>query len=102
MASLLVRTLVPAVPQRLYRLVKEVTVLGRCSDCDVVVPNLETDRHHARIIRVGDRFYIEDTASHNGTWVRRTGAAYRIEGQTLLEDGDAIWLGSEVVASFRE
>lgn len=66
------------------------------------MPNLETDRHHARVTRIGGCFYVEDTASHNGTWVKGAGAACRIGGRTLLEDGDAIWLGSEVVALFRE
>lgn len=43
------------------------TVLGRNSDCDVVINVPAVSREHARIVRRDGKYFIEDLRSRNGT-----------------------------------
>jgi serine phosphatase RsbU (regulator of sigma subunit) len=61
-------------------------LLGRSPECQVVIPITSVSRQHARIIRVQDRFYIEDMQSRNGTYVNNQ----PILGRTLLQPNDRI------------
>jgi pSer/pThr/pTyr-binding forkhead associated (FHA) protein len=67
-------------------------VIGRNSDCDVVLYDAGISRKHARIFRSGDVLAVEDLGSSNGTLVN--GA--RVEGSLELQDGDALTLGPVV------
>lgn len=40
-------------------------------DCDGVIPSGTVSRHHARITRKGEVYFIEDLNSSNGTMDRR-------------------------------
>jgi phosphoserine phosphatase RsbU/P len=42
-------------------------VLGRNADCEIQVSGETVSREHARIVRQGADYYVEDLASHNGT-----------------------------------
>ena len=42
-------------------------VIGRHSDCDLAIADSRLSRRHARIVRSGDRFSIEELGSSNGT-----------------------------------
>ena len=69
---------------------KEVLVLGRAADCDLVVAEPRVSRHHAELRREGDGYLLADLRSTNGT---------RLNGQVItrpmpLQDGDVIELGS--------
>jgi pSer/pThr/pTyr-binding forkhead associated (FHA) protein len=44
-------------------------VVGRANDCDLVLGQDEVSRRHARFVRVGDRYEVEDLGSVNGTLV---------------------------------
>jgi pSer/pThr/pTyr-binding forkhead associated (FHA) protein len=44
-------------------------VLGRAAECDLVLDGGAVSRRHARIVREGDRFLLEDLGSANGTLV---------------------------------
>lgn len=48
---------------------KENISIGRMEDNDVVIDNLAVSRHHARLVREKDKYYLEDLSSHNGTFV---------------------------------
>jgi pSer/pThr/pTyr-binding forkhead associated (FHA) protein len=48
---------------------KEVTTIGRNEDNDIQIDNPGVSAHHARIVREGERYFIEDTNSTNGTHV---------------------------------
>jgi hypothetical protein len=61
-------------------------VLGRRSDCEIVLSHKAAARCHARIVREGDDYYLEDLNSRNGTWLN--GA--RIHGRVPLRQGDRI------------
>ncbi|PKN01716.1 MAG: hypothetical protein CVU77_04205 [Elusimicrobia bacterium HGW-Elusimicrobia-1] len=43
--------------------------LGRKSDNDLVIDNPVVSGHHARIIKQGDTFFVEDLNSTNGTFI---------------------------------
>jgi diguanylate cyclase (GGDEF)-like protein len=45
------------------------TVIGRATSCDLVLPDPGVSRKHARILREGGAFYVEDLESKNGTFV---------------------------------
>ena len=62
--------------------------LGRQRDCDVRVNHPTVSRHHAEIVFVGDRAFLRDLGSSNGTFVN--GRPIR---QTRLNDGDIVQLG---------
>lgn len=69
-------------------------LMGRGSDCDVVVSDMASSRHHARITVGGQRqtLFIEDLNSRNGTLVNEE----RIRGRTHLKDGNRIRIGATV------
>ena len=61
-------------------------VLGREPKCDLYIPITSVSRQHAQIVRVNDRFYIEDLKSRNGTKVNDS----QISGRVELQDKDQI------------
>jgi hypothetical protein len=75
----------PGAGQR-WPLNKEALVIGREPDCDIVIPDRQVSRAHARLHRVEGGFELEDLGSKNGTHVN--GAP--VEGRTRLQDGDLI------------
>lgn len=66
-------------------------LIGRTSECDVVLYDPGVSRKHARIFSEGDIYYVEDMGSSNGTKVN--GAIVK---RRQLTDGDAITLGPVV------
>ena len=74
---------------RMFPLNNEVTVLGRDAACEIVLSDQGVSKRHAKIIRKGDGFFIEDLHSTNGT---RVGDECLTESR-LLEDGDLIEVG---------
>ena len=60
--------------------------IGRDASNDIVLPDRQVSRLHARVYRVGAAFYIEDCQSKNGTYVngKPVTEPYR------LQDGDEI------------
>src|SRR6478672_6299664 len=66
-------------------------VIGRTSECDVVLYDPGVSRRHARIFSEGDNYFVEDMGSSNGTKVN--GAVVK---KTQLKDGDAVTLGPVV------
>ena len=65
------------------------TLIGRGDECGVRLPSAGVSRVHARLRGVGGHVWIEDAGSKNGTWVRQI----KVEGTTLLQDGDELSLG---------
>lgn len=66
-------------------------VIGRSSECDIVLYDPGVSRRHARIFSEGASFFVEDLGSSNGTQVN----GQQVKKQQL-EDGDAVTLGPVV------
>lgn len=69
-----------------YTLGETPLIIGRGSDCQIVVGSEHASRHHAEI-RAADRGYaVRDLGSKNGTTVN----GRRAEGEVVLQEGDEI------------
>jgi len=66
------------------------TLIGRELDCDVRIANQEISRHHAVVFREGDRSFLTDLGSSNGTFVNAN--AVSAEPLSLIA-GDNVLLG---------
>jgi serine/threonine protein kinase len=64
------------------------SIIGRASDCEVVVKSPEVSKRHCRILVRDDEVSVEDLASVNGTIVND-----RTVGSALLKDGDILEVG---------
>jgi serine phosphatase RsbU (regulator of sigma subunit)/pSer/pThr/pTyr-binding forkhead associated (FHA) protein len=69
-----------------FELIGEKYVLGRHPDCDIIVDVGAVSRHHARVSREGNRYFIEDMRSRNGTFVN----GLCVSGRYALSSGDEI------------
>ena len=67
-------------------------VLGRSPDADLVVDNNMASKRHAVIHAEGDRFYLRDLDSSNGTLLNG-----RVISQEPLSVGDEIFIGNQVI-----
>jgi len=61
-------------------------VIGREETCDVVIPDRQVSRQHARIRLEADHYLLEDLGSKNGTFVN----GQEVPGSYALQDGDQI------------
>jgi pSer/pThr/pTyr-binding forkhead associated (FHA) protein len=71
--------------------------LGRAKDCEIVLPERQVSRYHARIEHDESGFILRDLGSKNGTFVNGNpvrGQPYR------LHDGDEIALAADVQMGF--
>jgi hypothetical protein len=64
-------------------------IIGRLSDCTVVIRDSNVSRRHARIHRSGSGFVIADLGSTNGTFVN----GERLVADHRLADGDIVTVG---------
>jgi diguanylate cyclase (GGDEF)-like protein len=72
------------------------TLVGRSSNCQILVDHPGVSRHHASILQTEpNTFHIEDLGSRNGTTLR----GLRIT-RSALTDGDRIGIGSGVTFRF--
>ncbi len=46
--------------------------IGRGSHCDLVVEDREVSREHLRLVRRGDRVFVQDLSSTRGSWLGRS------------------------------
>lgn len=69
-----------------YRLDQGRSVLGRHPDCDIVIEVGAVSRHHAQILQIDDRYYLEDLGSRNGTYLNRD----EVTSRATLANGDTI------------
>ena len=64
------------------------TLMGRCNECDVLLPHTSVSRYHAKILSTEAGYALVDLGSVNGTFVN----GRRIQA-CLLRNGDQIRLG---------
>lgn len=78
---------------RKFPLRSERTLIGRRSDCDIVLTDPTVSGQHAHVVREGDTFLIEDLRSTNGTFVQ----GERITERRALCEGDEIRVGNSIL-----
>lgn len=71
-------------------------LIGRGSDCEIVLPERQVSRHHAKIINDKGRYILQDLGSKNGTHLN----GVRVKGSTNLKDGDEIQIALRVKLLF--
>src|ERR1041384_5262324 len=76
---------------------RDTFAIGRSSDNDLHFNHLSLSRHHARMVKKDERYYLEDTRSRNGTFLN----GIRIRQASPLKNEDVIQLG-EITLRFIE
>ncbi len=76
----------------------DLAVLGRGSECDLLLPERQVSRQHVRIKHIDDQWVLEDLDSKNGTWLN----GQQIKGERVLHDGDEIGIALAVKLVFVE
>lgn len=61
-------------------------VIGRDVSCDVVIPDRQVSRYHARLTPAPDGVILEDLGSKNGTYCN----GLKIEDPLILQDSDML------------
>lgn len=69
-----------------WTITSEEFLIGRGGDCDLVLPERQVSRHHAKILREDGGFVLQDLGSKNGTHLNGD----QVTGRTRLHDGDEI------------
>lgn len=72
-----------------FDLTAEETIIGRLPECDIQLPSNMVSRKHARVVRRGDEFILEDLGSGNGSFLN----GRRIEASETLKHNDRIKFG---------
>jgi diguanylate cyclase (GGDEF)-like protein len=75
---------------QVHELAKDVTMVGRSDDVDLVVSDVSMSHRHAMIVNRTDGFHISDLGSTNGTFVNRE----VVDSPTALLEGDKVTLGN--------
>jgi hypothetical protein len=75
------------------RVEREIAVIGRARDCDIVVDDANVSRRHAELRHEGPAFWLVDLDSTNGVEVN--GRRLR---RAKLEDGDTFVVGETEIA----
>ena len=76
---------------KVVQLSKPVQIIGRHSECDLLLHDSSISRRQARLERNGDVVVIEDLGSANGTWVNGV-----LIGRKTLAPGDEVAFGTTV------
>lgn len=61
-------------------------IIGRGADCNIMLPERQVSRHHARISKENDHYVLFDLDSKNGTHLN----GVQVKGSSTLHDGDEI------------
>ncbi len=79
-----------------WRLDKPEMLIGRSPECDIILPDRQVSRRHARVFRQGEEYFVEDLGSKNGTWVN----GQPVHGAVRLQDGDEIQIALRFKLAF--
>jgi PAS domain-containing protein len=75
-----------------FEIEDDVTTIGRSSGNSISIKDLSISRKHAKLTLSGERYFIEDLGSQNGTWVN--GHSMSPGYQIQLKEGDFISIGN--------
>jgi hypothetical protein len=68
---------------------KDRMVLGRASATDLPIKHTSISREHCAFVKEGDRWFVEDLGSSNGTWVGKV----KVNGRQALNEKDIVKVG---------
>jgi pSer/pThr/pTyr-binding forkhead associated (FHA) protein len=71
-------------------------VIGRGSDCQIILPERQVSRYHASITNENGKYILHDLDSKNGTHLN----GIQVKGSTPLRDGDEIQIALAVKLLF--
>jgi pSer/pThr/pTyr-binding forkhead associated (FHA) protein len=77
--------------RREVRINGDITRIGRDSDCEVNLDDGAISRRHAQILRRGERFFLSDLGSANGTFLNKQRLPPRVNQP--LRNGDRVRVG---------
>jgi DNA-binding winged helix-turn-helix (wHTH) protein len=83
----------PAYP---WPMMQDSVIAGRDEQCDLPLDDRQVSRHHIRIYREGEQYFVEDLESKNGTWVN----GGQLKGVREIHDGDEIHVALTVRIRF--
>jgi pSer/pThr/pTyr-binding forkhead associated (FHA) protein len=69
-----------------FELLRSEVIIGRDSSADLSIPSPAVSRRHARVIREGAGYALEDLGSSNGTFLN----GERLTARHSLKSGDQI------------
>lgn len=72
-----------------YPLEKTETMIGRRADNDILISNMMVSGNHAKIVKKGSQFFVQDLGSTNGTSVNGS----RVNGSIEIFHNDHVNLG---------
>jgi pSer/pThr/pTyr-binding forkhead associated (FHA) protein len=78
--------------QNEFLLEKEIVTIGRNPGNDICIDNLAVSSFHAKIIKQGDNYIIEDLKSTNGTFLNKKKII-----KAALNDNDSIIIGKHTL-----
>jgi ABC-type multidrug transport system ATPase subunit len=79
-----------------FAIEKDETIIGRIAPAEIAINQSEISRRHARVIRKGGQYFIEDLGSSNGTMLN----GQPIKAAHVINNGDEIRLGASVILIF--
>ena len=77
---------------RTFKLAASMAV-GRAPECDIRLDDTYVSQQHARIFGKGDKWYVEDLGSTNGTFVNDQ----KLAAPAQVEPGDKVRVGTTVL-----
>jgi adenylate cyclase len=75
-----------------FEIEDDITTIGRSTGNSIIIKDLSISRKHAKVTLSGDRYFIEDLGSQNGTWIN--GHSMNPGYQIQLKEGDFISIGN--------
>jgi predicted component of type VI protein secretion system len=85
-------------PGQVFPLTLDTITIGRDPLSDIVINDPEISRHHAKILRTGDGYELQDMGSTNGSFVD----GKRMGGDAVsLRPGQVVMLGSNVTLIYQ-
>lgn len=75
-----------------FEIEDDITTIGRSSGNSIIIKDLSISRKHAKVTLSGDKYFIEDLGSQNGTWIN--GHSMDPGYQIQLKEGDFISIGN--------
>ena len=69
-------------------------VIGRELDCDIIMNTSNCSRHHACVTRKGNKVYVEDLNSSNGTFVNSTpiDTSYELKHLDIMQIAETVFI----------